>query len=52
MVPYVLFYSDTIVVGVVNAGTSLFAGFVIFSVLGYMAFLLNSEVDEVVDQGT
>lgn len=42
---------DTIVVGVVNAGTSLFAGFVIFSVLGYMAFLLNSEVDEVVDQG-
>ena len=39
-------------VGVVNAGTSLFAGFVIFSVLGYMAFLLDTDVGEVADEGT
>ncbi|XP_033120075.1 sodium- and chloride-dependent creatine transporter 1-like [Anneissia japonica] len=42
---------DTLVVGVVNAGTSLFAGFVIFSILGFMANELDVPVSEVVSEG-
>ncbi|KAJ8046282.1 Sodium- and chloride-dependent GABA transporter 2 [Holothuria leucospilota] len=42
---------DTLVVGFVNACTSLYAGFVTFSVLGYMAYRLGVEVEDVVDEG-
>ncbi|XP_022101073.1 sodium- and chloride-dependent GABA transporter 1-like [Acanthaster planci] len=42
---------DTIVVGIVNAATSLFAGFVIFAVLGYMATIQDVEVSQVADEG-
>ncbi|XP_038069670.1 sodium- and chloride-dependent GABA transporter 1-like [Patiria miniata] len=42
---------DTLVVGVVNAATSLFAGLVIFAVLGYMAFIQEVHVKNVVDEG-
>ena len=38
-------------VGVVNAATSLFAGLVIFAVLGYMAFVQEVHVKDVVDEG-
>lgn len=34
-----------------NIGTSLFAGFVIFAIIGYLAQELNMKVEEVVDQG-
>lgn len=34
-----------------NVLTSIFAGFVIFSVIGYLAHELNVEVEHVVDQG-
>ncbi|XP_055894918.1 sodium-dependent proline transporter-like isoform X2 [Biomphalaria glabrata] len=44
-------YRDSMLVPVINCGTSLFAGFVIFSVLGYMAHELNTSVDEIVTQG-
>ena len=42
---------DAILVGLGNAATSLLAGFVIFSVLGYMAFLKGVSVDDVADSG-
>ncbi|XP_071491346.1 sodium- and chloride-dependent GABA transporter 1-like [Diadema antillarum] len=42
---------DTVVVGIVNAGTSLFAGFVTFAILGFMAHEQGVPVAEVVDQG-
>ncbi|XP_072181873.1 sodium- and chloride-dependent GABA transporter 2-like [Diadema setosum] len=42
---------DTLVVGFVNAGTSLFAGFVIFAILGFMAHEQGVEVKDVVDEG-
>lgn len=45
------YHRDTVIVGTVNACTSLYAGFVTFSVLGYMAHQLNVEVEDVVDEG-
>eukprot|EP00057_Strongylocentrotus_purpuratus_P033103 XP_790132.3 PREDICTED: sodium- and chloride-dependent GABA transporter 2 [Strongylocentrotus purpuratus] len=42
---------DTLIVGVVNAGTSLFAGFVIFAILGFMADQQGVPVKDVVDEG-
>ena len=39
------------IVPVVNCGTSVYAGFVIFSILGYMANLKNVAVADVAAQG-
>ncbi|XP_012946005.1 sodium- and chloride-dependent glycine transporter 1 [Aplysia californica] len=44
-------YKDALIVGVGNICTSVFAGFVIFSIVGYLAKELNMPVDEVVEQG-
>jgi SNF family Na+-dependent transporter len=42
---------DAILVGCINSGTSLFAGVVTFSVLGFMANEKGVEVKDVVDSG-
>lgn len=42
---------DTMIVAFGNIATSLFAGFVIFAIIGYLANELDMGVDEVVDQG-
>ncbi|XP_048400373.2 sodium- and chloride-dependent neutral and basic amino acid transporter B(0+)-like isoform X2 [Stegostoma tigrinum] len=44
-------YTDTIVVCVVNCTTSVFAGFVIFSILGHMAHRQDKLVSEVIQSG-
>ncbi|XP_046578723.1 sodium-dependent proline transporter-like [Haliotis rubra] len=44
-------YRDAIVVAVINCSTSIFAGFAIFSLLGFMAYTTNQEIADVVDQG-
>ena len=36
---------------IVNSATSIMAGFVIFSTIGFMALETNSKVDEVVRKG-
>ncbi|VDK41932.1 unnamed protein product [Anisakis simplex] len=41
-------YRDALVTSVINCGTSFFAGFVIFSTLGYMSVITNRPVSQVV----
>ncbi|XP_076117670.1 sodium- and chloride-dependent glycine transporter 2-like [Mytilus galloprovincialis] len=42
---------DAIMVPIINSGTSIFAGFVTFSILGFMAHEKGMSVDDVVTQG-
>ncbi|XP_052788428.1 sodium- and chloride-dependent glycine transporter 2-like [Mya arenaria] len=42
---------DSLIVPIVNCGTSFYAGFVIFSVLGFMAHQKNTDVANVVASG-
>lgn len=42
---------DTMVVVLANSATSIFAGFTIFSFLGYMAHVLEVKVEDVASQG-
>ncbi|XP_054769817.2 sodium- and chloride-dependent neutral and basic amino acid transporter B(0+)-like [Lytechinus pictus] len=44
-------YFDSLFVAVANCCTSVFAGFVIFSIVGFMAHELNQPVETVVQQG-
>ncbi|KAJ8297499.1 hypothetical protein KUTeg_024030 [Tegillarca granosa] len=44
-------FGNSILVAIINCGTSIFAGFVIFSVMGYMATVTNQDVEDVTQQG-
>lgn len=44
-------HTDALVVSATNVFTAIFAGFAVFSVLGFMAHNLDSTVDEVVQGG-
>ena len=46
-----IFLSDAIVVSVMDCLTSIFAGLVIFSIIGYMASELGKDVSEVAAEG-
>uniref|UniRef100_H2YBR9 Transporter n=2 Tax=Ciona savignyi TaxID=51511 RepID=H2YBR9_CIOSA len=42
---------DTLCISLINSATSLLAGFVIFSAMGHMAFVLGKEVPDVATEG-
>jgi solute carrier family 6 GABA transporter-like protein 1 len=44
-------YRDTLILAAFNEGTCLLSGFVIFSVLGFMAKASNKSISEVADSG-
>ncbi|XP_066287471.1 sodium- and chloride-dependent glycine transporter 1-like isoform X1 [Branchiostoma lanceolatum] len=45
-------YRDSIIVSTVNCATSIYAGFVIFSILGFMANEMGVDVKDVADKGS
>ena len=44
-------WRDSVIVAFINCGTSVFAGFAIFSLLGFMAHQTNQPVDKVAAGG-
>lgn len=44
-------YRDAFIIPMINCGTSVFAGFVVFSVIGFMAHVTGRPISEVVSQG-
>ena len=44
-------FRDAVMIAVINCATSIFAGFVIFSVIGYMAKKAGVDVEEMANQG-
>lgn len=44
-------FRDAVAVSCINCMTSLFGGFAIFSVIGFMAHTLQKDVSEVVSSG-
>ncbi|XP_020375551.2 sodium- and chloride-dependent neutral and basic amino acid transporter B(0+)-like [Rhincodon typus] len=44
-------YKDAVIISFVNCGTSLFAGFATFAILGHMAYVQNKPVQEIVESG-
>lgn len=44
-------FKDAMIVSIINCSTSVFAGFVIFSVLGFMAHVSGKEVSDVATSG-
>ena len=48
---YVLYSSDSLLIPVINCGTSIYAGFAIFSVLGYLADAKGLPIQDVAEGG-
>ena len=44
-------HRDTVIIALVNSGTSILAGFAIFSALGFMAHEQGMEVSDVAEKG-
>lgn len=51
MLTFICYFRDALLTSVINSATSFVAGFVIFSVLGYMAHASGREVQDVATEG-
>ena len=51
MLSFFVSFRDAVIVSISNVSTSLFAGVVIFAIVGYLAHELDKDVSEVVAQG-
>ena len=47
----IYFNRDSLIISLVNCGTSVFAGFVIFATVGYMAHTQGRNIEEVASEG-
>ena len=47
----IIFFRDAIMIPIINCSTSIYAGFVIFSVLGYMSTEKGVDIAEVATDG-
>ena len=48
---YLFIFRDALLISIVNSSTSIFAGFVIFAIVGNMAALQGKKVPDVASQG-
>ncbi|KAF8790807.1 sodium- and chloride-dependent glycine transporter 1-like [Argiope bruennichi] len=44
-------YRDAMLIPIINCATSIFAGFVVFSIIGFMAYETGNSIEEVVSEG-
>lgn len=49
--PPLVFFRDAFLLAIINSGTSFFAGFVVFSVLGFMAAEQGVDISKVAESG-
>ena len=47
----IYWFRDALIISCVNSGTSMFAGFVVFSIIGFMAKAQNKPVEDVATSG-
>ena len=48
---FITYFRDAIITCFVNTGTCLMAGVLVFSILGYMAHVQETTIDDVVNSG-
>ena len=48
---FFLYFRDALITAGINCCTSFIAGFVVFSVLGYMSFKQDKNIDQVAEHG-
>ena len=48
----IMFSRDSVLIGFISEGTSIYSGLVVFSILGFMAHEADKPISEIVKSGT